>query len=292
MRQAGLTYRKLAGLSTDLFEIPLTPAGALGIVSRTAEILRPVYQEIRDALPVEDVLYIDETGWKINFSAAYIWCLCNPRLAWFHPNPSRAGAVLKAILGEDFPGTVVCDFYGAYNFLRHLQRCLLHFLRDLYTERKILPGSQELERFETAVKALIEHGCEISLLDAGTEKEKRLEELKSELEAIIRMKVPKGKPDTLRARLEKHQDEILTFAKTSGVEYHNNRAERQVRPTVVNRKNSFGSASQTGAEHTCILNTVVETGRLNDKKPVQFIRDVMAPGTHSLPSIFGPPNTS
>jgi transposase len=292
MRQAGLTYRKLASLSTDLFEIPLTPAGVLGIVSRNAELLRPIYQQIQTSLRQEEVLHIDETGWKINFSTAYIWCLCNPRLAWFHPNPSRAAQVVKTVLGEDFPGTVVCDFYGAYNFFPNLQRCLVHFLRDLYLERKILPGSIELERFEVAVKAMIEHGCLIRTLNPGTEKKKHLEELNRELEAITRMKVPKGRPQTLRARLHKHRHELLTFARTPGVEYHNNRAERQVRPTVVNRKNSFGSASPTGAEHTCILNSVVETCRLNRKKPVSFIRKVIESATHTLPSIFDSPNTS
>jgi hypothetical protein len=153
-------------------------------------------------------------------------------------------------------------------------------------ERAVLPGSQPLERFQTALKAMIDHGCQIGALDAGPEKDKRLDELKRELDAIIRMKVPKGKPDTLRTRLERHKNEILTFAATSGVPYHNNRAERQVRPTVVNRKNSFGSASQTGAEHTCILNSVVETCRLNHTRPVQFIREVITSTTSAPPSIF------
>jgi len=284
MRQAGLTYRKLASLSTDLFDIPLTPAGVLGIVSRNAERLRPAYTEIKAVLPREEVLNIDETGWKIHFSPAYIWCLCNSRLAWFHADPSRAGEVVRGILGKDFPGTVVCDFYRAYNFLPHLQRCLVHFLRDLHLERAIRPASAPLERFHGALQTIIDHGRQIAALEAGPEKDKRLNELNRELDAIIRMKLPKGKPDTLRARLDRHRGEILTFARTPGVPYHNNRAERQIRPTVVNRKNSFGSASQTGAEHTCILNSVVETCRLNHNKPVQFLRAVFLSG--ALPSVF------
>ena len=291
MRQAGLTYRRLAGLSTDLFGIPLTAAGTLGIVSRTTESLRPCYEEIEAVLRDQNVLNIDETGWKINFATAYIWCLCNPRLAWFHPNTSRAGNVIKAILGEDFAGTVICDFYGGYNFFKNLQRCLVHFLRDLHTERKIMPGSQPLERFETAVKTMIEHGLEISGLANGSQKEGRLTKLRGELEAIIRMTVPAGKPRTLQKRLERHQDEILTFARTPEVEYHNNRGERQLRPQVVNRKNSFGSASLLGALHTCMLNSVVETCRLNSKKPVEFIRNILASARDALPSIFLVPAT-
>jgi hypothetical protein len=41
-----------------------------------------------------------------------------------------------------------------------------------------------------------------------------------------------------RSISRKHRDELLAFARTPGVEHHNNRAEREVRPTVVNRKNS------------------------------------------------------
>ena len=289
MRQAGLTYGKLATMTTELLDIPLTAPGVLGIVTRMAEQLRPSYEEIKADLKQENVLNIDETGWKMNYQNAYIWCLCNPRLAWFHPNKSRAGQVVKDILGEDYKGTVVCDFYGGYNFFKNLQRCLVHFMRDVHTERKLLPGSVQLERFEAAIKDLIDKGLEAAKLPEGDIKKQTLAELEKTLDKITKIPVPKGRPTTLRKRLIRHRDELLAFACTPGVEYHNNRAERQIRPTVVNRKNSYGSATEKGAEHTCILNSVVETCRLNDKKPVGFIRSVFDSAKEILPSIFTDP---
>ena len=98
-----------------------------------------------------------------------------------------------------------------------------------------------------------------------------------------------GKATTLRNRLRKHRDELLAFAQTPGVEYHNNRAEREVRPTVVNRKSSFGSDSETGAQHTCILNTVVQTCKLNGQNPTQFVRAVSEPSAELPPSILPTP---
>jgi len=290
-RQAGVTYRKLAALSADLFGIPLTASGALGIVGRHAELLRPVYDEIGAALRVEPVLNLDETGWRIALQGGYIWCACSPRLAWFHPDTSRAGQVARDFVGENFAGTVVCDFYGGYNSFRNLQRCLVHFMRDLHAERVILPGSKQLERFEAALWQLIADGQEIGQLSEGEAKDLQLAELEAQLDRITRMPVTVGKATTLRNRLRKHRDELLAFARTPGVEYHNNRAEREVRPTVVNRKNSFGSDSEAGAQHTCILNSVVQTCKLNGQNPAEFVRAVSESSGELPPSIFPDPAT-
>ena len=84
--------------------------------------------------------------------------------------------------------------------------------------------------------------------------------------------LPKGKPTTLQKRIGKYEGELLTFVENPEVEYHNNRAERQIRPMVISRKMSYGSDTALGAERTCILHSVVETCRLNSRKPVDFLR--------------------
>ena len=102
--------------------------------------------------------------------AGYIWCFCNKHLAVFHPDVSRAAAVIVKILGADFVGTVICDFYAAYNCLKKTQRCLVHLLRDLKKEREVLRGSKLLEQFDSKIKEFIEKGLQVQAMADGPEK--------------------------------------------------------------------------------------------------------------------------
>ena len=100
------------------------------------------------------------------------------------------------------------------------------------------------------------------------------------------MKLPEGKPTTLAKRISKHHKDLIRYLTEPGVEYHNNRAERQLRPLVVARKNSYGSNTHLGAERNCIINTVIETCRLNNIKPVDWLKKAFTSIDNILPSPF------
>ena len=153
----GVTYRKLSYFCTETLGIPLSPSGVLGVINRSAEI-RPVNEEIFSAVRSQSVLNADETGWPIANKSAYIWGFFNTDLAYFHADKSRGAKVSKAILGEDFKGTVLYDFYATYTFLEKKQRCWIHLLRDIGNERKVLPRSVSLEKFETRAWNLVKKG--------------------------------------------------------------------------------------------------------------------------------------
>jgi len=282
LRQMGVTYRKLSHFTTETLGIPLSPSGVLGVVSRSAETLRPTYKEIFSAVRKQDVLNADETGWPIANKTGYIWGFFNKNLAFFHADKSRGSKVPKAILGENFKGTVLCDFYASYNFLAKKQRCWIHLLRDIEKERKVLPGSSALKKFETRAWDLVNRGIEISKLGYSPQKTKEIAWFARELLRISKMKLPDGKASTLAKRIGKHDKDLVRYLEEPGMEYHNNRAERQLRPLVVARKNSYGSNTPMGAERNCIIYSVIETCRLNQIKPVDWLKRVLAL-PHSVP---------
>lgn len=286
LRQMGVTYRKLAYFCTETLGIPLSPSGALGIVTRSADALRPANNEIFSALREQTVLNADETGWPVANKSAYVWGFFNTSLAYFHADKSRGSKVPKAILGENFKGTVLCDFYAAYNFLQKKQRCWIHLLRDIETERKVLPGSASLEKFETRAWALVKKGIKISKLESSTQKTKEIIRFDKALLSISKMKLPEGKAQTLAKRIAKHYQDLARYLVEPGVEYHNNRAERQLRPLVVARKNSYGSNTSMGAERNCIINSVVETCRLNNIRPIDWLKQVFTVPNGVPPSLF------
>lgn len=217
----------------------------------------------------------------------YIWCFCNADIAFFHHDYRRSAKVIEEILGDDFAGTVVCDFYAAYNCLDNTQRCLVHLLRDIRTEREILRGSKLLERFEKAVRKFIEKGLVIQAMPDGQEKERQIVRLEKRLDRLTRMKVTKGKATTLVKRIEKYRDDLIRFVSHPDVEFHNNRAERALRPLVVNRKVSFGSSTDHGARRYCVIHTIVETCKLQGIDPTDFIRRAYASAGLDVPSLTG-----
>jgi len=270
MNQAGMTFGKLSSFSTRALGIPLTPSGVLGIVNRVCDSLTGVYNKLGDALRHQQVLNGDETGWKVLGQNCYIWCFCNHRIAYFHPDYRRSSEVIEEILGKDFKGVVMCDFYAAYNCIDKTQRCLVHLLRDIKKEREVL-SSKLLKRFDEAIRSFIDEGLKVQAMPDGNPKEKAIEKLEKQLDKIIRMPVTKGRGETLIKRMQKYRDDLIRFVTHPGLEFHNNRAERQLRPLVISRKISFGSNTDSGAIRHCILNTIIETCKIQNLDPNNFL---------------------
>ena len=103
-------------------------------------------------------VHMDETGWRENGQNGYIWCLVadNPRpTRYFEYHQSRAGQVAKEMLGDEFAGILVSDFYGAYSIYpgRH-QRGWVHLLRDLAELREAHAEDAETVAWCVGVKNL------------------------------------------------------------------------------------------------------------------------------------------
>ena len=72
----------------------------------------------------------------------------------------------------------------------------------------------------------------------------------------------------------RHQHELIRFVDHPDAEYHNNRAERALRPEVIFRKLSFGNRTPSGAYNYQILASVLETCRLKRKNLTEFIHSI------------------
>jgi hypothetical protein len=289
MNQMGTTFRKLSVFSTRVLGAELSPSGVLGLVNRVGLSLDGSYDNLREILRQQAVLNGDETGWKVMGKSGYIWCFCNKHIAFFHPDQSRGAAVIEEILGKDFKGIVMCDFYAAYNCLGKTQRCLVHLLRDIKKERDVLSSSKLLEQFESNVKAFIETGLQVQAMEDGPEKERAIRKMEKRLTRLSTMPVTKGKAVTLQKRINKYREDLIRFVTHPDVEFHNNRAERQIRPMVISRKVSFGSNTQSGALRHCIINSIVETCKLQHRDPIDFMRRVYTSGGIDVPDICSPP---
>ncbi len=88
-------------------------------------------------------------------------------------------------------------------------------------------------------------------------------------------------------RLHKHRDRLFVFLYDAAVAPDNNRAEREIRPAVIARKNSFHNMSPRGASTQSILMSVYRTLKLRGHDPIETIADALAihVAGGSLPSL-------
>ena len=108
-----------------------------GVAQRGQEEYHQLQQEIR----ASPVVYGDETGWREDGRNGYLWSFSTPEVRCFLRRASRGGPVVEEVLGDEFDGVLVSDFYGAYNVHQGLhQRCWTHpvsstgqaLLRDIH----------------------------------------------------------------------------------------------------------------------------------------------------------------
>jgi transposase len=268
----GVTYRKLAVYSTELLGIPLTASGALGILNRMADRLEPIYDGLAHALTVQRTLHGDETGWKMDGQRWQMWCFCNASLAFFHADKSRGSKVVRGLLGKDFAGLLHCDFYAAYNDFPNLQRCLIHFARDVHDERLVTPKDVFLDVLHDKTQLIMgsANALRADTLSPATAKTLQ-RDMHQALETMTALDPPESRARTLVKRLRKHRDSLLSFLTVPGAEFHNNRAERQLRPIVIFRKLSFGNRTEVGAHRFAAMASVIETARLNKHNIPEFL---------------------
>ena len=243
-----------------------------------AERVKQAAQEIKEMIRHSSVVHGDETGWREGGQNGYIWCFCTPvGERYYEYDHSRAGAVARRILGSQFKGTLVSDFYGGYNeFPGEHQRCWVHLLRDLHELKEKHKTNEEVLKWAAQVRAMYDTAHQSLHSEHGPPTKGQRDELYNQLMDSVRelggkyseAKAHGGHPcHTLSKRLLRHQDELFTFVIQEGLSADNNLAERSVRPVVVMRKVSGGSQSARGSATRMTLATLFGTWRARGLNP-------------------------
>lgn len=270
----GVTLSHIVSIFGVHFHFPLSPGGLVHMWSRLAEILAAWYNEIVEQANQSAYLHADETGWRVNGVTHWLWCFTNHRLTCYLIHRSRGSPVLEHFFGDLFQGVLVSDFWAAYNKLKTAARqvCFVHLFREL---EKVAKSNQSTEwlAFQKKLTRFLRDALRLDKNDALSEKERtsRLLRLHQRLHDLHCASYQD--PDCIRLanRLRKYQDDILTFLEHPDVTADNNHGEREIRPAVIVRKNSYGNRSERGAEIQAILMTVYRTLKRRDLDPLETI---------------------
>lgn len=281
----GMTTRNICTWLQTFCRFQVTPGGLMLNWQRLAALLSPVYDNLAEVAKLAAVLNIDESGWRIAGRTAWLWYFTSKTLAYYVLTPSRAGPVVKKVLGEYFKGILVTDFFGAYDRIKAFakQKCIVHLLREI-KQVSLRNHSKEWKRFARRLKRLVHEALKL-VIDRDklgkTTYERRVANLHMRLAEIFGRAYRDNDCERLAKRLAKHSDALLVFLLHPDVPADNNHAERQVRFAVVMRKNSYGNRSEQGAQTQAILMSIFRTCQLRGIDPITFLAASVAAAIRS-----------
>ena len=235
-----LSHPRLIELFSDLADIKLSKGTVNSILSISPALLEEFNIYLRGLLQKSDLLGIDETSFRVAVMNFWLWVFQNRCFSYFYFDPHRSSEVLKEVIGEYFDGTLLSDFYSAYNRLqaRRKQKCNAHLLRELaYIVECEVPSKPYI----TEIFKLLLEAKEFKEKYAPYKPEQLQDEIgefKDRLKALCERSLPTQYQEAIRIqkRLINHQNEILTFLEIAEVPFDNNTSEQAIRAAVVHRK--------------------------------------------------------
>ena len=295
----GNTLSQIVEVFNFHLQMKITSGGLVQMWYRLQAILYPWYEQIRQEALRSAVLHADESGWRVNGKTHWLWCFTAQNVTFYMIDRSRGSPALMKFFIEEFAGTLVTDFWGAYNAVvcALRQTCLAHLLRELeHTEKYKSPG-KHWPAFAKKLRRLL--GDAIRLwrrrdeLPEATYTSRR-DRIAARLQELIDTPWQDAHARRLIKRLRRHQSDLFTFLNQPNVPFDNNTAERAIRPAVIIRKNSYGNRSEQGADCQAVLMSIFRTLKQRGHDPIRTIINALTTylKTGQLPPLPQPETTS
>ncbi|MBN2578304.1 MAG: IS66 family transposase [Pirellulales bacterium] len=234
--------------------IKLTSGGLSDQWRRLAEILEDWYETIRHEALRSAVLHADETSWRVMGKTHWLWCFAAADLTYFMIDKCRGSPALMKFFTQEFSGTLVSDFWGAYNkvLCARRQLCLVHLLRDFLTVEQYKRPGPHWSEFAKKAKRLIHDAIRLGQRDDLTAEEfaTRRARLDARLQELIEMPWEDSQAKRLIKRLQRHQHQLFTFLDQPDVRFDNNHGERSIRRAVIMRKTVIVTAARRAQKRT------------------------------------------
>ena len=271
---------------------------------RTKELNCYLYADLLQKVRSLPVAHADETSWRNDGQAYWVWYAGDKDLAAFVWDAHRSTEAAQKLLGQKFGGVLVADAYASYNGLKPKDRqsCLSHIktkAKELDQELALLKGEAvdpRARQFCQDVQGWVHDACQAHhRLARGPWRAKsakaKARELKRQLNKLCRQPLGYPKTETLRLRLLGPDQKLLfTCFRRPGVPPTNNQAERSLRPVVIMRRVIQGTRSDKGLENHSVLRSLFETARRQGKKPHTFFLNLFTKDTtHAQAALYRKP---
>lgn len=250
-------------------------------VLKVSDALQKPYEHLKNRLPQEKYIGVDETGHKNNKKLHWSWCFQTRRYSLFHIS-SRKCDVLIDMLGECFKGIIGCDYYGSYRkynrlFNALMQYCMAHLVREIrflaeHSNRMLARWGKKLLEWLKKMFDTLHNSHRYS--EKGYER--KMEKIKQSFLKQVR-RSPDHKLAKKLARRFKAQaaDHYFRFLTNPAIEPTNNGTEREIRHVVIDRRITQGTRGDAGMRWCERIWTTIATCRKQDRSAFDFIHNAI-----------------
>lgn len=271
-----LTRRHIDELLKDVLGIQVSLGTVDNCVHEVGEAVGEPVSHLREQLPRQDKLNIDETGWKKAGERRWLWVFVASTFTFFHIAESRSKKVLEEILGKFFSGTITSDRFSSYRSYQAAgwQICLAHLIREAKGLAESLDPA--VSRFGHWVRHELK--LMINLWKKGKLKSREMNACKARLRraCLLGQDSKDKQARNLAKAILKDWEAVTLFTRLEGISPTNNAAERSLRSSVIARKISFGNQSERGLVTTAHLRTVVVTARMHGISAWDYLTHAVA----------------
>jgi transposase len=299
--QYGLPLYRQESLFKE-YGIDLSRQTMSGWLLKIADLLKVLYDKLRQILLQQSVIQADETTLKViesEKSKCYMWLYCTgtdspesnhtdiPNIVLYDFHESRASQCAIDFL-QGYSGYLQVDGYQAYASTDAiLSGCWTHARRK-FKEADIVQGKgkpkagkamwaishiKKLYRIETLIKDKTPAEKQVYREEHATP---LLEEYKAWLDKSILQVPPKSALGKAIAYSLNQWPKLTRYLEDGHLNIDNNRAERAVKPFVIGRKNWLFSNTASGAHASSILYSIVESAKANNLVPFDYLNHVIS----------------
>jgi len=232
------------------------------IFHRLAKMFDKVPSRLMEQYRQSPIKHADETSWRNDGQNGYVWLFATDKMSLFLFRKTRSASVVREVLGtEALPGTLVVDRYSAYDKVPcAIQYCYAHLLRNVQDLEKQFPEDGEIKAFVSTLAPLLATAMGLrSLPIPDAQFYERAMGIKSQIIDVVHSQAHHLAIRRTQEILHENAHRLHHWAMDRQIPADNNLAERDLRPTVIARKVSFGSQSDAGAHTRGIVMSVLHS---------------------------------
>ena len=260
--------------------------------------LKPVYECLHSELVKRQVLHADETTLQVlhepgksAHTDSYMWLYrtsgdTNQAIVLYEYQPDRKKEHPEAFL-KGFSGYLHTDGYKGYHSLPERIRvvgCWAHARRYFDEALKVLPAAQRNSSqahkgwaYCNQLFVLEDKLKKCSPEERYTQRQKRARPV---LDAFWRwLERRNAAPQSTFGKAIHYMKEqwpyLLAYLEDGRLEISNNRAERSIKPFVIDRKNFLFANTPGGAQGSAIIFSLIETAKDNGLDPYAYLLHVL-----------------
>jgi transposase len=251
--------------------LKVCPAAFIRAEQRLADLAKPTYDLLLEALRQSYVVHADETGWRVGRQNAWLWVFSSKAATIYvirTGKGARSHQVPEDILGPDFDGYLVVDGLKSYDVLEVAKgRCNGHLLRRCKELRDTVTTQEQPQI--AALSSLLQEAIDLASRSDEltlTGYSRRVQEIENRLDdwlaANLRRPTLSAELNRLDDHVRAHRGEWLVFLHDAEVPPTNNHAEQMLRPAVITRKVGGCNKNLLGAlVHSILASLMVSCHR-------------------------------